>query len=265
MLRYLRNGQQRTKTIWWVLIVVTSSLSSEIRLSVWRRVRLHAAGPGDRRGGNGQTARPSVAANTSPYWPSASQYLRQYSQGQPSEQDERVIEVQHGGLVLQRLMGDQARPRGSGHRPRGGAGHADQPPACWSPPRPFRRWEVRSDSTRRRCATPTTTGPRSSASSARSSRCASLQERLIGSLKIAERSCARRSATVREGHGYHPAGSRLGQRHPHPAATGRRPPSHYEQYRVDRLGARTQLEVLSVQRRLGDEEVRAAHEMAPDW
>ena len=267
MLRFLRMGNKRTKTIWWVLIIVT------VVTFVGGFVFLLGAGF-DSAG----RARASGAIGTVNGHPISrddfnnavadqrAQYERQYGQQQPSEQDQVMIELQAWrSLVMQELLGEQAK--------RAGLKVSDQevlltmktnPPTAlinsaafqtdgkFDPNKyqaalqnPANNWSVIEQMVRRQLPV------------------RKLQERLIGSLKITE-------PELREAfRDQHERVSATILTVPASMTAKVAPPTDadlqkaYDTYK-DRFitGPRTQLEVLSVPKKMGDEEVRAGREMS---
>ena len=113
MLKYLRMGNKRTKTIWWALIVLT------VISFIGGFIFLFGSGIG---GGGGVVATGTVGTvNGTPIPRSDYQialenaregYRRQYNTT-PADQDARMVEAQAWrNLVVQKLLGDEARRLG---------------------------------------------------------------------------------------------------------------------------------------------------------
>jgi len=267
MLRFLRMGNKRTKTIWWALIIVT------VVTFVGGFVFLLGAGLD-----SSQRARASGAIGTVNGSPISrddysnaladqrAQYERQYGQQQPAEQDQQMIELQAWrSLVMQHLLGEEAKRAGlRATDPEVLLTMQTNPPAAlinsqafqtdgkFDPNKyqaalknPANNWSVIEEMVRRQLPV------------------RKLQERLIGSLKITE-------PELREVfRDRHEAVSATILQVPASATAKIPPPTDadlqkaYDTYK-DRFisGPRTQLEVLSVPKKFGDEEVRAARELS---
>jgi peptidyl-prolyl cis-trans isomerase D len=267
MLRYLRIGNKRTKTIWWVLIIVT------VVTFVGGFVFLFGAGFDSTRQaqvtgavGTVNGASISRAEYQTAISEARANYRRQYPQTEPNDQDERVIEVQAWRtLVVQRLMGEQARAAGLGATDREVVLAMQTNPPAMLVTSPAFQTDGKFDPNKYQAAMRNPSNNWSEIEDLMRSQIPvrKLQERLIGSLKIAEpelREMFRNqyekvSATVLQVPGS--SSTTL------PAPTDADLQRTYEEYKSRFVsGPRTQLEVLSVPRRLGDEEVRVAHELA---
>ena len=267
MLRFLRMGNKRTKLIWWVLIIVT------VVTFIGGFVFLLGAGldSTQRARVTGAIGTVNGSAITRTDYQSAvadqkAQYEKQYGTQQPGEQDEVMIELQAWrSLVMQHLLGEQAK--------RAGLTATDaevvltmktNPPASlvnlpafqtdgkFDPSKyqaalanPNNNWSEIEDMIRRQLPV------------------RKLQERLIASLKLTE-------PELREAYrDRHEAVNATVLQVPAsvnariPAPTDADLQRAYDQYK-DRFvsGPRTQLEVLSVPKKFGDEEIRSAREMS---
>jgi peptidyl-prolyl cis-trans isomerase D len=267
MLRFLRMGNKRTKMIWWVLIIVT------VVTFIGGFVFLLGAGldSTQRARVTGAVGTVDGAAITRTDFQNAltdqkAQYEKQYGTQQPGEQDELMIELQAWrSLVMQHLLGEQAKKAGLvATDPEVVLTMKTNPPAAlisapafqtdgkFDPSKyqaalsnPNNNWSEIEDMVRRQLPV------------------RKLQERLIGSLKITEPEL--RAAYRNQHEGVTATVLQV------PASTNARIPAPtdadlqraYDQYK-DRFvsGPRTQLEVLSVPKKFGDEEVRSAREMS---
>ena len=266
MLRYLRMGNKRTKTIWWILIIVT------VVTFVGGFVFLFGAGLDST-----QQARMSGAVGTvngekvsrdeynAALEEQRATYLRQYG-SQPTDQDQRVVELQAWrGIVSQHLLNDEAKQAGLG-----ASDHEvvlamqSNPPATLLESAAFQT-DGKFDPAKYQAAlqNPNVNWSPIEALVRSQLPMRKLQERLISSLKISDDEIRqayrdqneRVSATVLQVPGAVTAKV--------PAPTDADLQRVYDQYK-DRFvsGGRTQVEVLSIPRKYSDDEVRQAREMA---
>lgn len=266
MLRFLRMGNKRTKMIWWVLIVVTvvTFLGGFVFIfgagfDSGQRARMTGAVGSV----NGRSISREEYANALEEQRAA--YQRQYNT-QPTEQDQRVVELQAWrGLVSQKLLGAQARQAGLGATDREVVlGMRTNPPAVLIQSPAFQTdGKFDPNKFQAALASPGNNWGAFEEMVREQLPVRKLQERLIGSLKLSEPELReayqnqneKLRATVLQIPGN--AAAKI------PAPTDADLQRAYDQFKNRFIsGARTQLEVLSVPKRYGDEEIRAAREMA---
>lgn len=266
MLRFLRMGNKRTKTIWWVLIIVT------VVTFLGGFVFLLGAGFS-----SGTQARISGAVGTvnghqvskeeyqSALAEQRANYLRQYNT-QPTEQDQRVIELQAWrGLVSQHLLDDQAHAAGLHASDREIVLTLQSNPPAMLITSPAFQTDGKFDPAKYQAAMANPNNNWGAVEDVVRGQIPmrKLQERLISSLKYSQAELheayqnqfEKVSATVLQV----PARTDLNV----PPPTDADLQKAYDEYKSRFVApARTQLEVLSVPKKFGDEEIRAAREMA---
>jgi len=266
MLRFLRMGNKRTKTIWWILIIVTvvTFLGGFIFMfgagldSGYQAQMSGAVGTVNGRQVTREEYQAAVAEQQA-------NYMRQYNT-QPTDQDQRVVELQAWrALVSQHLLNDQAQAVGL--KPTDSEvilTLRTNPPALIGTSPAFQT-DGKFDPTKYQAAlsNPNNNWGELEEYVRRMLPMRKLQERLVSALKFSE-------AEVRQL--YQDQNERISAtvlQIPGDAAATIPPPTDadlqraYDQYK-DRFvsGARTQLEVLSVPKKFGEEDLRAAREMA---
>ncbi len=267
MLGFLRSGNKRTRIIWWTLIIVT------VFTFVGGFVFLLGAGLDSTQRARVTGAVGTVngqSINRTDYQTAVSearaQYQRQYGNSQPTDQDERVIELQAWrSLVIQRLMGAQARSAGLRATDREVVLAMQTNPPAMLLASPAFQTDGKFDPAKYQAAMRNPGNNWSEIEDLVRSELPvrKLQERLVGSLKVTEPELReafrdqyqKLSATVLQVPGS--TSSNI------PAPTDADLQRAYDQYRARFVsGPQTQLEVLSVPKKFGDEEVRAARDLA---
>ncbi|MEO5617917.1 MAG: SurA N-terminal domain-containing protein [Candidatus Eisenbacteria bacterium] len=266
MLRFLRMGNKRTKTIWWILIIVT------VVTFLGGFIFMFGAGLDSTQG-----ARISGAVGTVNGKPikreeyqaalaeQRATYQRQYNT-QPTEQDQRVVELQAWrGLISQHLLSDQALASGLAATDREVVLTMQSNPPSLLLASPAFQTDGKFDPSKYQAAL---TNPGNNWGEVEDLVRAQLpmrklQERLISSLKITEGELRqayqeqneRISATVLQ----IPPRSDLKVPPPTDADLQRT----YDQFKNRFIsGARTLLEVLAIPKKFGQEEIRVARELA---
>ncbi len=266
MLRFLRGATRRTKTIWWVLIFVT------VASFIGGFVFLLGSGLG-----SGSQARITGAVGTvngtpisRDQWMAALQeqreaYKRQYG-SDPTERDQQMVELQAWrGLITQRLLTDQARALGIKVTDREVLLALEtSPPAALATAAVFQTGgKFDPAKYQQALRDPKNNWAPFEAVVREQLPVRKLQERLLASIKLSEPELRdafrdryeRANATVvqvlatADSQGTMPTDGDLERA--------------YQKYRTRfASGPRTQLEALVVPKRIGDDEVRAAREMA---
>ncbi len=266
MLRFLRVGNKRTKTIWWALIIITvvTFLGGFVFLvgagfdSTQAARMSGAAGAVNGRPVTREEYQAALAEQRAGY-------LRQYNT-QPTEQDQRVIELQAWrGLVSQHLLTDKARAAGLHATDREIVLTLQSNPPSLLVTSPAFQTDGKFDPAKYQAAlsNPGNNWGEIEEMIRGQIPMRKLQERLISSLKFSESELRqayherfeRATATVLQV----PARNEANLPPPTDADLQRA----YDLYK-DRFisGARTQLEVLTVPKRFGEEELRDARELA---
>jgi parvulin-like peptidyl-prolyl isomerase len=266
MLRFLRGATRRTKTIWWILIFVT------VVTFVGGFVFLLGSGlsAGSRARTSGDVGVVGGEPITRTEWQTALQdqrenYKRQYGV-EPTERDAAVVELQAWrGLVTQKLLAREARGLGITVSDREVVlGLETSPPPALANS-PVFQTDGKFDPAKYQQAMrdPKNNWAPFEAIIRRQMPVRKLQERMLASIKLSEPELReafrdrqdRADATVAQV----PAASDSQIPPPSDADLERT----YQKYRARfASGARTQLEALVVPKRVGEEEVRAAREMA---
>jgi peptidyl-prolyl cis-trans isomerase D len=266
MLRFLRGATKRTKSIWWILIFLT------VGTFVGGFVFLLGSGLSSGSRARAQGAAGSV--NGHPITRAELQnaisdqreaYKRQYG-SDPPERDLKMVELQAWrGLVTQKLLADQARALGITVRDREVVLTLESNPPAQLANSPVFQTNGKFDVAKYQQAIrdPKNNWAPFEELVRQQLPVRKLQERLISSIKLAEPELResfrdrfeKASATVVQ-----VPGAADSQAAPVSDADIARA---YDQYKARfASGARTQLEVVIVPKRIGDEEVRAAREMA---
>ena len=266
MLRYLRMGNKRTKMVWWFLIVVT------VVTFVGGFVFLFGAGLDSSQrarmsGSIGMVNGEKISREeyNSALEEQRATYVRQYNT-QPTEQDQRVIELQAWrGLVSEHLMNEEAHRAGLGATDREVVLAMRSNPPAIVITQPIFQTDGKFDPAKYQSALANPNvnwSPFENLARAQIPM-RKLQERLISSLKISEAElreiyrdqAERASATVLQ-----VPGNMMAKVNPPSDADLQKT---YDQYKSRFVtGPRTQLEVLSIPRHYSDEELRQAREMA---
>jgi len=266
MLRYLRMGNKRTKMIWWALIVVT------VVTFVGGFVFLFGAGldSSQRARISGSVGSVNGEKVTRDEYNAALEqqkatYQQQYNAA-PTEQDQRVVELQAWrGIVSEHLMNDEAKRAGLDASDREVVLAMRSNPPAMLITSPAFQTNGKFDPNKYQAALANPGNNWSAIEELVRTQIPmrKLQERLISSLKISEPELQqlyrdqneRVSATVLQ------VPASMTAKVPPPTDADLQ--KTYEEYKSRFVsGARTQLEVLSVPRKYGQEELRQAREMA---
>lgn len=269
MLRFLRMGNKRTKTIWWILIIVT------VVTFVGGFVFLFGAGldSGTRARAGGAVGTVNGTPIPREAYASAlaeqrAAYSRQYG-ADPTDRDAQMVEIQTWrGLVTQQLLADQARKLGLKATDREVVLSLQSSPPAVLANSPSFQTDGKFDPQKYAAAMrdPGNNWAGFEAIVREQLPVRKLQERLMASLKLSQPELEqtfrdrfeRLSATI----AMVPASNDTGI----PAPTDAGLQRVYEKYKTRFTApARTQLEMLIVPKKVGDAEVKVAQEAATSY